>query len=200
MNDRQRLRQTIRARRRELPPARRTVAAAAVARQLRRHRLYREAHDIALFIANDGELSPHLVARLAARARKRCYLPVLRPGNRLAFVRYLPDITVLRPNRFGIDEPRFRPRDIVPPTALDLVLMPLVAFDGQGNRLGMGGGFYDRTFAFMRRRHHRRWPVLIGIAWELQHVRRLDSEPWDIPLGAVVTEKRLRLFRKAGRN
>lgn len=197
MNDRQRLRLAIRTRRRELIPAQRTAAAVAVARRLGRHRLYRKARHIALFIANDGELSPHLLARRAARDGKRCYLPVLRPGKRLAFVRYRPGITALRPNRFSIGEPRYRPRDIVAPVTLDLVLMPLVAFDGQGNRLGMGGGFYDRTFAFKRHTRRGEPPVLVGIAWELQRVQRLESEPWDIPLGAVVTERELRLFRKA---
>jgi 5-formyltetrahydrofolate cyclo-ligase len=72
---------------------------------------------------------------------------------------------------------------------LDLMLVPLVGFDGACNRIGMGGGFYDRTLAYLRRRRHWRRPRLIGIAHECQRVDRIDPRPWDIPLDAVVTEQ-----------
>lgn len=99
----------------------------------------------------------------------------------------------LRPNRFGIPEPAgttvFRARQ------LDLLLMPLVGFDTAGHRLGMGGGFYDATLAYMRQRRHWRKPRLIGVAFECQRVTALPHDPWDMPLDAVLTEKRLYRFR-----
>jgi 5-formyltetrahydrofolate cyclo-ligase len=78
---------------------------------------------------------------------------------------------------------------------LDLVLTPLVAFDAQGHRLGMGGGFYDRSFAYLLR--HSRWlrPRLIGLAYDFQRQTRLPHQPWDVPLHAIATDHRLYLSR-----
>lgn len=123
---------------------------------------------------------------------KRVYLPVLVPHgeNRLWFARYTPD-THLVPNRFGIPEPARAPHRRIAPLALDAVFTPLVAFDPTGHRLGMGGGFYDRSFAYLLR--HRRWlrPRLIGLAYDFQCVDRLPAEPWDVPLHAIVTDRSL---------
>ena len=120
------------------------------------------------------------------------YLPVI-AGARLWFSPFAPD-TAMADNRFGIPEPRAR-RRAMPAWALDLVLMPLVAFDDAGNRIGMGGGFYDRTFAYLNHRRHLRRPVLVGAAFSFQHRPRLDARPWDVPLDAVVTD---RGFRRLG--
>ena len=100
--------------------------------------------------------------------------------------------TRMAPNRFGIPEPI----DAKPLRArqLDLLLMPLVGFDLEGNRLGMGGGFYDATLAFMRHRRVWRKPRLVGIAYECQRVDTLPHEPWDMPLDAVLTERQLYRF------
>jgi 5-formyltetrahydrofolate cyclo-ligase len=81
-----------------------------------------------------------------------------------------------------------------PVWTLDLILTPLVAFDDQGNRLGMGGGFYDRTLAYLGRRKHWKKPRLIGTAHAFQQVARLPHESWDVPLHGVVTEKALLSF------
>jgi 5-formyltetrahydrofolate cyclo-ligase len=72
---------------------------------------------------------------------------------------------------------------------LDLVLMPLVGFDADGNRLGMGAGFYDRKFAFLRHRRAWRRPLLLGIAFDAQRVERFDAALHDVPLWGVVTER-----------
>ena len=72
---------------------------------------------------------------------------------------------------------------------LDVVIAPLVAFDESLNRLGMGGGYYDRTFAFRKRARVLRRPVLIGVAYSFQRVDRLQPENWDVPLDVVITEK-----------
>jgi 5-formyltetrahydrofolate cyclo-ligase len=124
--------------------------------------------------------------------RRRCYLPVLpRRGRVMRFGR-IAGKTPMQRNRYGIPEPV----DARPLRArqLDLLLMPLVGFDAQGYRLGMGGGYYDATLAFMR---HRRWwrrPRLVGIAYECQRVETLPRDPWDMPLDAVLTEARLYRF------
>jgi len=92
-------------------------------------------------------------------------------------------------NQFGIAEPMVSPRYYLRADALDLLLVPLVAFDVNGNRLGMGGGFYDRTLAYLKRRQHWCRPYLLGIAHDFQRVESLKRADWDIPLQAILTNK-----------
>jgi 5-formyltetrahydrofolate cyclo-ligase len=91
-------------------------------------------------------------------------------------------------NRFGIPEPVVAQRQLIKPWALDMVFVPLVAFDNHGHRLGMGGGYYDRTFAFKLQRTYLTGPVMVGLAHNLQHRPSIASNPWDIPLDWVITE------------
>ena len=76
------------------------------------------------------------------------------------------------------------------------MLVPLVGFDGAGNRLGMGAGYYDRTFAFRHARRHWRGPRLIGVAYDCQEVDAIDDRAWDVPLDGVVTESGVRMFER----
>lgn len=160
-----------------------------MSRVLQRTRVFRNARRIALFMPNDGEMDPTVVIHDATSHGKALYLPVLagRGKRELWFVRYRPG-QAMTANRFGIPEPVPRPRDRINPRFLDVVLTPLVAFDEAGNRLGMGGGFYDRTFAFLRQRHRWHRPYLLGIAYDFQRCERLPSSPWDVPLSGVVTD------------
>ncbi|MBS8240277.1 5-formyltetrahydrofolate cyclo-ligase [Marinobacter lipolyticus] len=150
--------------------------------------LHRARH-IALYLPNDGEIDPNLYMDLARRRHVQFYLPVLHPilPGRLVFSPY-HDGVELTANRFGIPEPAFSKGLKRPAWALDAVLFPLVGFDESGGRLGMGGGFYDRTFAFTRSRP-RLAPKLIGIAHEFQKVARLPTEAWDVPLHSIVTDR-----------
>ncbi len=97
----------------------------------------------------------------------------------------------MRPNRFGIPEPIARGRRLTLPWNLDLLLMPLVGFDTDCHRLGMGGGFYDRTLAYLRLRRSWRRPRLLGLAHDCQRIERIEPRPWDIPLESVITECRV---------
>ncbi len=139
-------------------------------------------------MAADGEPDVLDLIRQLPRGR-RWYLPVLRghARGRLWFVRYRPG-QPLKPNRFGILEPRQRGRAIQPISGLHLVLLPLVGFDADCNRLGMGSGYYDRSLACLGLRRYWRRPRLVGIAHECQRVERLVVQPWDVPLDGVVTE------------
>lgn len=150
----------------------------------------RSAEHIGLFLSNDGEPDLRALSSAAWRRKRSLYLPVLSPlfHNRLWFAPYTPH-TALQANRFRIPEPCNPWPQMKPVWALDLILMPLVAFDSSGNRLGMGGGFYDRTLAYLNRRNHWRKPTLIGVAFEFQQVDSLPYESWDIPLDGVITEK-----------
>lgn len=92
-------------------------------------------------------------------------------------------------NRFGIPEPKASPRQTLKALELDLLLLPLVAFDSKGNRLGMGGGYYDRTLAHLNRQKGWRRPRIIGLAHELQRVDGLKNNAWDVPLDGIITDQ-----------
>ena len=185
------LRRTLRLARRSLSPSQQRAAARGLYRQLAQHPVFRRARHVSLYLPMDGEIDPRLLLRAAQRRGKATYLPVLNawPRTRMVFQRVEPHER-LRPNRFRIPEPRFnsaRQRKI---WALDLVLMPLVGFDDEGGRLGMGGGFYDRSLAYRARRAIWKKPLLLGLAHECQKVEKLAQASWDVPLAGTVSDKR----------
>ena len=186
------LRRALRQARRALSPLEQRRHSAALTRLLGRELHFLRSRRLAAYWPADGELDPRPLLKRAARGSRQTYLPVLRRGahRRLWFVRYCPG-EPLRLNRFGIPEPQRRRGRIGLAADLDLLLVPLVGFDSDCNRIGMGGGFYDRTLAYLRRRTHWRRPRLIGIAHECQRLERIDPRPWDIPLDAVATERRI---------
>ena len=186
------IRAAMRHSRRALPASERAGLADELARRVATTPVLRRARRIAGYLANDGEMDPEPLMWRALDRGKRLFLPVLH-GPRLWF-KPLESDTRLALNRFGIPEPDAAARLRSPLLALDLVLVPLVAFDAGGLRLGMGGGFYDRTFAARRHRSHLERHRLIGVAYELQRVEDLPSAPWDVPLDGVVTENGLEWF------
>ncbi|HYW91134.1 MAG TPA: 5-formyltetrahydrofolate cyclo-ligase [Gammaproteobacteria bacterium] len=188
--DKSALRREMRRRRRELSADQRFHRGRAMSRIITALPLFRNSRRIALFLATDGEMDPGTVMQHAQAMDKQVFLPVLAGSPRrvgLRFVRHAPG-EVLVANRFGIPEPLPDPGRVINPRFLDLVMAPLVAFDDHGNRLGMGGGYYDRTFEFLRLRRSWRKPRLIGVAHEFQRLAALPREPWDVPLSGVVTE------------
>ena len=184
------LRRMLRNARRALTPSEQRQAARGLYRQLAQHPLFRRAKHISLYLPTDGEIDPRLLLRAAQRRGKATYLPVLSawPRTKMVFQRVRPGER-LRPNRFRILEPRVNARRQRKVWALDLVLLPLVGFDDAGGRLGMGGGFYDRSLAYLARRQSWRKPTLLGLAHECQKVDRLAQASWDVPLAGTVTNK-----------
>lgn len=187
---RQQLRTQLRKARRALNPSQQRQAARGVYRQLAQHPLFRRARHIALYLPMDGEIDPRLLLRAAQRRGKKTYLPVLSawPRTKMVFQRVRHG-EKFRPNRFRIPEPRINPAQQRNVWALDLILLPLVGFDDAGGRLGMGGGFYDRSLAYQARRKTWQKPVLLGLAHECQKVERLAQASWDVPLQGTVTDK-----------
>ena len=182
----------MRQQRRALTPRQRREASLALDRLLGRHPLFLRSRYIAFYLANDGEIDLEPLIHRAWAMGKKCYLPVLSPlyHNRLWFAPYHNECELVL-NRFGIAEPVGNWAGMRPAWTLDLVLTPLVAFDEQGNRLGMGGGYYDRTLAYLSRRQHWHKPHLLGTAYSFQQAERLPHQPWDVPLHGVVTERSL---------
>lgn len=158
--------------------------------------VFRNSGRIGVYLPNDGEMDPRPLLRRAWSMGKRCYLPVLDTlgSNRLWFVPYHAG-DALRINRYDILEPVRPARDRVRAGALDLILAPLVAFDRQGHRLGMGGGYYDRSLAFLRHRRYWRRPRLYGLAFEFQRVERLSAAAWDVALDGCFSDAHPHVFR-----
>lgn len=184
------LRRLLRKARRELSPCAQRLAARGLYQQLAQHPLFRRAKHIALYLPTDGEIDPRLLLREAQRRGKTTYLPVLSawPRTKMVFQRLSPG-EKLRPNRYRILEPRINHARQRKVWALDLVLLPLVGFDEAGGRLGMGGGFYDRSLAYQARRQSWRKPTLLGLAHECQKVGSLAQASWDVPLQGTVSDK-----------
>ncbi len=177
--------------RNQLTPLQQSSHAIGLANQVCSLQAFRNSRRIAGYLANDGEIDPMHVITAAWTMRKQVYLPVLSPFQRkLYFAPYIPGMD-MHVNRFGIPEPACSPVNWVTAWQLDLMLLPLVAFDNQGNRLGMGGGFYDRTLAYRQSRTHSIRPRLVGLAHELQHEQELSANSWDIPLDMIATEERV---------
>jgi 5-formyltetrahydrofolate cyclo-ligase len=191
------LRQPLCAQRRALSTAEQHEAARMVAQQLAKEPGFAKAKAIAGYWAFQGELDPALLLERSWAEGKAVYLPVL-AGDSLQFAPYYPNVP-LRRNRFNIPEPEIPPVEWRLPSDMDWVLTPLVAFDAVGTRLGMGGGFYDRSFAFLL---DANWPGrrsrLLGLGYEFQRVAALIRQPWDVPLDAAATEKNLYVFAKNG--
>lgn len=195
MSSRRDLRRSLRAKRRAVPPPERIAAAQAAAGHLLRYLARRRPGRLAAFVAADGELDPGPAIAAARSLGHRIHLPVIDEGPR-GGLRFLETAAgqELVANRFGIAEPQAgrecRPR------ALDLVLVPLVAHDAAGNRLGMGAGFYDRSFAFRRRFGRWRHPILLGVAWPFQLVAELTPKQHDVALDGVLTPDGLLWFKE----
>jgi 5-formyltetrahydrofolate cyclo-ligase len=187
---RQRLRRELRAKRRALPAALRAQLDRTIYTHIRGLPEFRRAQHVALFLAFDGEPSLTPLIEAARRQRKRLYVPVLR-GLTMTFRELEPGAT-LAANFFGIMEPKLGAK--IDARKLDLVLTPLVAFDDRGVRIGVGRGYYDRCFRFLRHRLSWRRPKLLGVAYELQQVPPLAPSSWDVPLWGIVTEDGARRF------
>ncbi|MDN3637439.1 5-formyltetrahydrofolate cyclo-ligase [Simiduia curdlanivorans] len=185
------LRLRLRQLRRSLTPAQQQRAAASLAQHLSQHLWFRQAKHIAFYLPNDGEIDPTPLLELALAQGKHCYLPVVMSGGKLQF-RALEVGTRLTINKYNIIEPDLGAR-VRPVWLLNLILLPLVGFDLHGNRLGMGGGYYDRTLAAVKGRptpSRRR----VGLAHQCQRLASLDGDCWDIPLAAIATDKAFRLI------
>ena len=186
------IRRRYRAARNALTTSEQRQHAEHVARRFAVSRLMLCFRRFAVYAASDGELDPSPIAEHLLAANKIVTLPVVEPQRRLSFYRYRPETRLLR-NQYNIPEPDTRSATYVPAAILDVVLLPLVAFDATGKRLGMGGGYYDATFT------QRLRPLLIGLAHECQYHAELPHRSWDVPLDAVISEHAARAFTLRGR-
>ena len=183
-DDRGALRREMRERRRGLPAPVRIAAADGLATQLLALPFAATARTVAGYWAMDGEIALHAWQLRLPREVRYC-LPVLHADDTLRFAPWKPGAP-LTTNRYGIPEPDVPPAQLLRPEQLDLVVAPLVAFDRAGHRLGMGGGWYDRSFA--ARRDAPAPPYLVGAGFSAQRVDAIVPARWDVRLDAVCTE------------
>jgi 5-formyltetrahydrofolate cyclo-ligase len=181
--DRAALRRQLRQRRREIPAGERIAAAEKLAERLLALPFAPSTGYVAGYWAMDGEIALHAWQLRLPTNLVYC-LPVLHE-QRLRFAPWRPGDPLVS-NRYGIPEPDLAPDSLLEADAMSLVIAPLVAFDARGHRLGMGAGWYDRSFAFRRERAAPPW--LVGAAFAAQQIDGLATEPWDVPLDAVCTE------------
>ena len=186
VNDRAALRKRLKQLRRAVPPAARRMAAVAVAHHIRRTFNLRPGMRVAVYAPLPSELDTAPLVRLARQRGCHIYLPRITDLRRHR-MQFVATGGPLRRNRLGILEPvRLRRLSA---RRLDLVFVPLVGFDATGMRLGMGAGYYDRAFAFLRQRRHWIRPRLIGLAYSFQQVPRIEGAVHDVHLNGVVTER-----------
>ncbi len=152
---------------------------------------------MAFYIPSKGELDLTPLLNQALHMGVHCYLPVV-PGRgrkKLWFIRLGGEASWAL-NRYGIPEYLHATALRVRARALDRVFLPLLGFDGEGYRVGMGGGYYDASLAFLARRRRWRKPSLTGVAFSVQEVAEAPRDPWDVPLDSALTERELRRFRR----
>lgn len=143
---------------------------------------YRHAKYVAVYQAVHGEIDLTELWHIATKENKTCYFPVLNDDLTLSFLPAAPN-TPFKKNKFDIPEPFINKKLEVPVEQLDLIVLPVVAFDVKCTRLGMGSGYYDRTLK------NKSNPVLIGAAYQFQRTNTIEAEPWDVPLDAMVTQR-----------
>jgi 5-formyltetrahydrofolate cyclo-ligase len=179
-----RLRRLLRAERRALPADRAHGAGQAIAGHLSAMPGWPEARCIALYLPADGEIDTLPAAEACRASGKQICLPIVLDGGGLAFAPWRSGDSLTR-NRFGIGEPPAS-AGRVGLSDLDVLLLPVVGWDREGTRLGMGGGFYDRCLATADA-----VPLLVGLAYAQQRVDKLPRESWDIAMDFVITENGL---------
>ncbi|MGE3921152.1 MAG: 5-formyltetrahydrofolate cyclo-ligase, partial [Gammaproteobacteria bacterium] len=148
---------------------------------------FKNAKHIACYFDVKGEVSSKSLIEKIWQEGKHCYLPAIDNGT-MKFMHYVSN-TELKKNRYGINEPVLDEPLVFPPEKLDCVFVPLVAFNSQGDRIGMGAGYYDKTFAFLNKKDRVYKPLLIGLAYEFQKTDVIDTNDWDVKLNRVITEK-----------
>ncbi len=185
MLDNQELRTQMRNKRNQLPIAAVHVASNKIFQRLVKLSEFVTAKSIAIYFATEGEITTERIAKYCWEQGKNCFLPKLdRTQKNLYFYSYDHNDTLIV-NKFGIAEPDPTKKILTPLTSLDLICLPLVAFDSQRNRLGRGAGYYDRSLEPVRTSSK---PQLIGLGYAFQQVAQLTPQSWDIPMDKIISE------------
>ena len=185
-HDRDLLRQQLRAARGALSESLITSKSLAICQRV--EQLLTDSTHIAAYYAFGNEVDLSALVTTLKDKDKTIYVPVVQPQFRMQFAP-VDENTPITINQYGIKEPQVSESCFLSALQIDTVLVPLVGVDEQCNRMGMGGGYYDRNFS--HRLNAPPPPLLIGVAFDIQCVATVHAQPWDVPLDYVVTETRL---------
>ncbi|PKH01263.1 5-formyltetrahydrofolate cyclo-ligase [Psychromonas sp. MB-3u-54] len=180
------IRHQIRTTRRDLSGLQQKRDADRLFSRLIKHSRVQQAGKISVTLAYDGEIDTLRFVEWCWKNNKTIYLPVIHPFHKghLLFLEYTTKTEMVL-NQHGIFEPKLNQLNTCPMNDLDLIFTPLVAFDTQGNRIGMGGGYYDRMLAPWFK--DKTGPYPIGLAHDCQQIEQLPVEEWDVPLPEIIT-------------
>ena len=191
--NKQQLRKKLKILRRNASKSFAEQASSSLAKQLNKLRVYRSSQNIALYLPFYSEFPTASILKRNSQLKKNSFVPRISSFNhhKMQFVEFNTNTGNLKKNILGIEEPQEHSTKLhtINANALDIIFMPLLGFDTQGRRLGMGGGYYDRALAFKRSLKSIKKPYLIGLAYEAQRLEEIKSEPWDVPLDAIITEQ-----------
>lgn len=183
------IRNIIKEKRSQLSEKELSLTSKAIAERIRSFKFSKELTKIGIYYAVNNEVDVHPLCEILWQENKRVYLPIVEK-NKLLFGEYR-NTSNLKNNRFKIPEPIVGLESQISAFELDLIFMPLVAFDPMGNRIGMGGGFYDRTLDNKQLDNDLKKPILVGVAYEFQKQNQIQPNPWDIPLDMIFTESKI---------
>jgi 5-formyltetrahydrofolate cyclo-ligase len=192
---REEIRRAMRANRRRISPTDRAIAARQFAAAADRAYLLLPQRRIAVYHPYGHEADTQGITQRAWQRGCRVYLPVITHQRdfRMEFRRFAAG-TCLKSNAFGILEPLKEGAERIPVFHLDVIFMPLVAFDDRGSRIGSGAGFYDRALRHLHGARHWRRPKLVGVAYSQQRADSIEANAWDIPMDAIITESYFKRF------
>jgi len=183
------IRKIIKEKRSQLSEKELSLTSKAIAERIRSFKFSKELTKIGIYYAVNNEVDVHPLCEILWQENKRVYLPIVEK-KKLLFGEYR-NTSNLKNNRFKIPEPIVGLESQISAFELDLIFMPLVAFDPMGNRIGMGGGFYDRTLDNKQLDNDLKKPILVGVAYEFQKQNQIQPNPWDIPLDMIFTESKI---------
>ncbi|WP_448563866.1 5-formyltetrahydrofolate cyclo-ligase [Thalassotalea ganghwensis] len=191
------IRQLMREKRQSLSKQAQQQSAIDLTKQVSKLESVKQSSKVAIYLANDGELSTDKTIEWLWSSNINTYLPVVHPFSKghLLFLQYHADSEMIV-NQYGIKEPKLDIRTIISPSQFDVIFTPLVAFDNTGARVGMGGGYYDRTFASLLSTDSNKVPLKIGLAHDCQQLPRIKRQPWDMPLDSIITPSQIFQFNQ----
>ena len=179
------MRRDARHRRATMPEQDRVAASGRIADRIAHMPIFVRSRLIACYLSTGSEVDTSAIILRAWRMKKRIFVPDTRGGGKLTFREIYPD-SEFATGPFGIREPIGG--SVLAASLFDLVIVPVVAFDSDHHRIGMGGGYYDRTFSFLRHRKSFLKPKLVGVAFDCQKVDKIAPNPWDIRLFRIITQ------------
>ena len=182
-NTKENIRQKALSKRRALGHDKNMHASTLITRAIINSNYYKKAKTIGCYLSMKDEVNTALIIKEIEKTNKLLFLPKIQADGTINFIQINKDSNYST-NRYGIKEPADdKDQDI---EKIDLIIMPLVAFDSIGNRIGMGGGYYDKKFQYLLQNNNK--PSLIGIAFDCQYYKKIQSDIWDVSLDHVFTE------------